>query len=53
MELKAINDIIYGAQIFRAGEVFTVDEDTAAFFMRMKWVEQVDEPKTAKKTKKK
>lgn len=50
--LKAINDIIWGAKKFKAGESFEVPEDVAKRFIELRWAEAEEAPKkTAKKKK--
>ena len=52
MKLIAKNDIIFGAQKFKAGETIDLDKNAASLFMALGWcdkVEEVEKPKTKKK----
>ena len=51
MKLRAINDILYGAKTFKAGEAFETDERTAGFLLAQGWVVEDASKKTAKKKK--
>lgn len=53
MKVKAVNDIIFGAQKFKAGEVIDIDDKTAKLFLSLKWCEKVEEAEKPKTTKKK
>lgn len=49
--LKAINDIIWGAKKFKAGESFEVPEDVAEKFLALGWAEAEEAPKKPAKKK--